>query len=46
MDHKLVFLHREPDSEHINHGAFFFIGLWIRPCTGSSDWGGASSTSS
>lgn len=38
MAHKLVFLHHEPDSEHINHDACFFIGLWIRPCTGSTDW--------
>lgn len=46
MAHKLVFLHHEPDSEHINHDACFFIGLWIRPCTGSTDCGTSSSVSS
>lgn len=36
MSHELVFLHHEPDSEHINHDACFFIVLWNRPCTGST----------
>lgn len=44
MAHELVFLHYEPDSEHINHDAC--IGLWIRPYTGSIDYGSASSVSS